>query len=256
MTMDATTAPGPEMGAGSRLINVLFAPAKTFESVARKPGWNWLVPVAILVVLSVIGAVVVAPKIDVDDAVRIQMGKMDKLRPNMTDTQRAQIEDRVRSSMTSFTSGPLRFVGTLFVLVPMFLVPLFYHGIAAAFGKGTQYVTVLAGYAYVQTVQVIKAILILAVASTRSSISILEVNTLVKSNLAALLDPETASRALLSLAASIDVFELWAVALGSIALARTTRLSARAAATTVVGLWLAWVLCQVVLALIGSAFGG
>jgi len=255
------SAPGPigtggEMGAGSRLFNVYFSPSQVFESIGRKRGWDFLIPIVILLALTILGAMIIAPKIDVDDAVRMQMQRMEKIRPGMTDGDRAKIEEQSRKSMTAFTSGPLRFVATVFALIPILLVPLFYHGIASAFGAGTKYLTVVAGYAYVQMVQVIKGILMLAVAAPRKSIGMLEVNSLLKSNLGAFLDPETTSRPLLTLASSVDIFEIWAIVVGSIALSRVTRLTPKAAALTVTGLWLAWVCLQLVGALIGSAFGG
>jgi len=259
MNVESTPQPvgsGGEMGLGSRLVNVFFAPAKTFESIARKPGWDWIVPVLLLVALGVVGALVVAPKIDVDDAVRVQMERIEKSRPGMTDTDREQIEGAIRKSMGSFTQGPLRFVAPLFVLIPLFLVPAIYLGVSAAWGKAGRYLTIVAGYAWVQMVQVVKSILVLAVASTRSSISIREINSLVKSNAGAFMDPETSSWALLTLASNVDVFEIWAIALGAIALSKTTRLTPKGAFGTVFGVWLVWVAVQTVGALIGAAFGG
>jgi hypothetical protein len=255
-SMQGPVGAGGEMGAVSRLINVFFSPSKLFESIARKRGWDWMVPVAILVVLSIAGAMVVSPKLDVDEAVRVQMQRMEKARPGMTDADRAKMEEAVRSSMQKMTGGPLRFVGTAFVLIPLFLVPLFYHGIAAAWGKATSYLTVVAGYAYVQMVQALKGVLMLAVAAPRKTISILEVESLVKSNLGAFMNPETASRPLVTLASSVDVFELWGVALGAIALSRITRLTPKGALLTVAGLWAAWVVVKLLLAVVGAAFGG
>jgi hypothetical protein len=257
--MESTQAPmgtGSEMGVGSRLLNVFFAPAKTFESIGRKRGWDWIVPVVILILVSLIGSIVVAPKLDVDEAVRTQMHRMEKARPGMTDSDRATMEAAVRKQMAMWTQGALRFVTPIFVLVPLFLVPLFYHGIAAAWGKATSYLTVVAGYAYVQMVQVLKGILMLAIAAPRKTISILEVESLVRSNLGAFMDPETASRPLLSIASSLDLFDVWAVVIGSIAMSRITRLTPKGAALTVGGLWGAWVVLKMVGALVGSMFGG
>ncbi len=259
MTME--TAPGPtgvpnEMGAASRLVNVFFSPAKTFESVARKRGWDWAVPVVLLLLLTVVGAMVVSPKLDVDDAVRMQMQRIEKIRPGMTDGDREKIEQATRRSMAAFTTGPLRFVSTIFVVIMILFVPLVYHGIALAWGKATSYLTVVAAYAYVQTIQVLKGILLLAVAVPRKSIGIMEVNSLVKSNVGAFMNAETANRPLLTLASNVDIFEIWAIIIGAIALSRVTRLSPKAAALTVIGVWALWLCVQLAGAVIGSAFGG
>lgn len=257
--MEATPKPiepGGEMGLGAKLANVFFSPAATFESIARRPGWDWLVPVLLILVLGVAGAFVIAPKIDVDDAVRIQMERMEKAQPGMSGADRERIEETSRKSMTAFTQGPLRFVGPLVGVVPVFLVPLFYLGVSAAWGKAGRYLAILGGYAWVQMVQVLKGILMLAIGSTRDSIGIEEIEGLVKSNLGAFLDPGTASRPLFTLASSVDIFEIWAVVLGSIALSKTTRLSPKGAAATVAGLWIVWILVRTGLAAVGSAFGG
>jgi hypothetical protein len=247
---------GSETGAGSRLLNVFFSPAKVFESIARKRGWDWIVPAVILMALSFAGTIVVSPKLDIDEAVRVQMQKMEKARPGMSDADRTKIEEASRRQMTMWTQGGLRFVTPIFALVPLFLVPLFYHGIAAAWGKATSYLTVVAGYAYVQMVQALKGVLMLVVAAPRKSISILEIESLIKSNLGAFMNPETASRPLLSLASSVDVFEIWAVALGAIALSRITRLTPKGALLTVGGLWVAWVVLKLAGAMVAAAFGG
>ncbi|MBZ5638883.1 MAG: YIP1 family protein [Acidobacteriia bacterium] len=247
---------GSEMGAGSRLLNVFFSPSKVFESIARKRGRDWMVPVAILILLGIAGAILVSPKLDVDEAVRVQMQRMEKVRTGMTDADRTKIEEAIRGQMTKMTQGPIRFVWSVLFLVPLFLVPAFYHGIAAAWGKSTSYLSVVAGYAYVQMVQALKGVLLVAVAAPRKSISILEVETLLKSNLGALMNPETASRPLYSLALNVDLFEIWAIVVGVIALSRITRLTPKASALTVGGLWVVWVCIKMIGALIGAAFGG
>jgi len=255
-TTPGSTGATSEMGAVSRLVNVYFSPAKTFESVGRKRGWDWLVPVVILLAMSILGALIVSPKLDVDDAVRQQMQRMEKMRPGMTDGDRAKIEEASRKGMKAMTSGPWRFVATTLVPIMLFFVPLLYHGVALAWGKATSYLTVVAAYAYVQMVQVVKGVLLLAVAAPRKTIGIMEVSSLLKSNLGAFMNPETASRPLVTLASNVDIFEIWAIVVGAIALSRVTRLSTKGAALTVLGLWALWVCVQLAGALIGAAFGG
>ena len=43
MTEASTSPVGPEPGPLARVMGVFFSPTKTFESIARKPGWDWLV---------------------------------------------------------------------------------------------------------------------------------------------------------------------------------------------------------------------
>ena len=67
--------------------------------------------------------------------------------PDMSAEQRTQMETQVRKQYEMGTRGPFRFIGVFFVLLPLFLVPLIYHGVAAAFGKHTTYGRVLTAYA-------------------------------------------------------------------------------------------------------------
>jgi hypothetical protein len=244
------------MGPLARLFGVFTAPAKTFASIARFPGRDWLLPALLLLTVSLVAAVVVTPKLDVDTAIERTLQKLDERMPDMGAEQRAQLEERVRKQYEMGTHGPLRFIGVLFVTVPIFLVPLIYHGIAAAFGKQTTYGRVLTAYAFVQGVLIVKSLLFVAIASSKSSLQLDAMNTVVKSNLAAFLDPETTGAFLRSLAASVDVFEIWALVLGVIALSRVTKFKPGGALAVVGGLWTIYVICAAGLTALGAAMGG
>lgn len=246
---------GQEMGVFERLVGVFFSPAKTFESIARKPGTDWLVPVAVMVALVLVSAFTINPKLDVDSAVHQTMKKIEQ-RQQLDDAKRTQIEGAMRKQMGFMISGPGRFIAPIIVLVPFFLVPLFYHGIAAAFGASTRYMTVVAGYAWVQLVQALKFVIAIAVSIPRKSIDVNDAQNLVRSNVGAFLNPATTSKAVIALASSIDLFEIWALVLTSIMVAKTTRLSKNAATITVVALWIVWVLIKMGGAALGAAFGG
>src|SRR5262245_10218665 len=91
---------GPEPGALARVVGVFFSPEKTFASIARKPGWDWLVPVVLLMVASFIAQSVMLPKMDVDEAVKQQMKMVEKMSQGKLDSQkRAEIETKTREGM-------------------------------------------------------------------------------------------------------------------------------------------------------------
>jgi hypothetical protein len=54
----------------------------------------------------------------------------------------------------------------------------------------------------------------------------------------------------------VDLFEIWGVVIGSIMLARVTKLSKNAATITVVSVWVLYVILKVCGAALGAAFGG
>lgn len=251
-------APPAEMGPAARLANVLFTPSKVFESIARKPGWDWLVPVAMLLVILFVGSVFTTSKMDIDSAVSQQMKVMEKRQPGMSEEQKEKIETAIRGQMKFFMSTPGRLVSMLFLLVPIFVVPGFYHGIAAAFGKGIRYFPVVAGYAYAQIPMILYWLLSIIVTLPRDKIDVedAQLYRLVKSNVGAFLDPETTNRALLALASSIDLFSLWGLALTALMVSKTTKFTLKGAFAVVGGLWGIWVLIQMALGAVQSAFAG
>ncbi len=250
---------GPELGALARLTGVFFSPAKTFESIARKPGWDWLVPVALVMAAFFVSQSATITKIDIDEAVKTQMKFVDKMAgANLDPKQREEMVEQTRLGMEKQKSPVRRGLNTLFIFIPVLIVPLIYHGVAAAFGAKTKYLTVVAGYAYTQIIQIIPQLLTAVVAWPQETLDASDVQfaRVLKSNLGAFLDFDTTSKAVLAVASSVDVFDIWAFFVGSIALSKTTRFSPSAARYTVGGVWLAYILLKVVLGVMYSAFTG
>jgi hypothetical protein len=250
---------GPEPGPLARVVGVIFSPEKTFASIARKPGWDWLVPVALLMVASFIAQGATLPKMDVDDALKQQMKMVEKMSgPNLTAEKRAEIEAKARESMERGKSPVRRALNTLFVLIPILLTPLIYHGLAAAFGAKTSYFKVLCGYAYTWSIFIIPTLLTAVVAMPRDKLDASDVQfqRVLKSNVAAFMDFETTSKVILAILSSVDVFDIWAFFVGSIALSKTTRLSKNSARMVVGGVWLAYIVLKICLAAMYSAFAG
>lgn len=246
----------PETGPFARLIGTFTSPARTFESIAAKPGWDWLLPLILILAMSIVASSMIGPKLDVDTMVSKQMEAVEKRSPQMSDADKEKTESAIRKQMEFFTSGAGKFVGAGFIIVAIFFVPAVYHGAAAAFGVKRSYLGVVAGYTYVQLVQFVKGILFLPIAMSRETIDPNEINRLIKSNLGAFLDPESTGKVAMTLASNIDIFEIAAIVLGSIALSKTTKFSPRGAAYTVIGVWVVWLLVQLAGAAIGAAFGG
>jgi len=258
-TDGSTPTTGPEPGALARVVGVFVSPAKTFESIARKPGWDWLVPVVLLMVGSFIAQTVMLPKMDVDDAVKTQMKIVDNMsKGSLGEEKRAEIEKTARSKFEAGKTPVRRALNTLFIFIPILLVPAIYHGLAAAFNAKTTYLKVLSGYAYTWTIYVVPILLSAVVAIPRVSLDATEINfqRVLKSNVAAFLDFETTSKVLLAVLSSVDVFDIWAFFVGSIALSKTTKLSSSGAKYVVGGVWLSYILLKVCLGGLYSMFMG
>jgi hypothetical protein len=196
---------------------------------------------------------------DVDEAVKTQMKFIDKMsKGSLTEEKRAEIETKTREGIEAQQRPVRRGLNTLFLFIPVFVVPAIYHGLAAAFGTKTNYMKVVAGYAYTQVIYVIPALLTAVVAYPRQTIDANDINfqRVLKSNLAAYLDFDTTSKPLLAAASSIDVFDIWVFIVGSIALSKTTRFSKSGARWVVGGVWLTYILCKMALGGVYSAFMG
>src|SRR4249920_2978381 len=219
-----TSFSGPEPGPLARVIGVFFSPAKTFESIARKPGWDWLVPLVLVMVGSFIAQSAMLPKMDVDEAVKTQMKMIDKMaKGSIPEEKRAEIERNAHEKIKAGASPVRRAINTLFILIPILMVPGIYHGLAAAFNAKTTYFKVLCGYAYTWSLYIIPLLLTAVVAMPRVSLDANEIQfqRVLKSNVAAFLDFETTSKVLLAILSSVDVFDIWAFFVGSIALSKT-----------------------------------
>jgi hypothetical protein len=202
---------------------------------------------------------VTVPKIDVDAAVSEQMKFVEKMsQGNLGDAQRTEIETKTREGIEAGKKPIRRAMNCFFFLIPLFFVPAVYHGLAAAFGAKTRYMTVVAGYAFTQVIQLIPLLLTAVVAWPKETLDAAEVQfgRVLKSNVAAFMDFDTTNKALLGLLSSVDVFDIWAFVVGSIALSKTTNFSKSAARWVVGGVWLAYIVLKMALGAGYSAFMG
>lgn len=256
--VEPVTDPKSELGPIARLIGVFTAPSTTFASIDRKPGWDWLLPAALVVIAIFTLQMMATTKIDVDDAVKTQMRFVDKMsQGKLDDASRQKIEQQTRDGIEAGKSPVRLALNSLIVLVVILIVPLIYHGIAAAFGQKKTYLRVLSGYAYTQTITIIPLLLTSAIASTRETIDATELQfyRLLKSNVAAFLDFDSTSKVLLALLSSVDVFDIWAFVVGGIALSHTTQFSRKGAYGVVGSVWGAYIAIKMVLGALYGAFG-
>lgn len=247
--IESTTPAGGEPGTFARIAGVFFSPAKTFESIRRKPGW--VVPMVVLLLWTLVSGFLVTSRIDVDAVLKKQVDKAEAQGRTIPPEQL----DKMRPMTAMFIKISFLFIAC-WVVGALFLVPAIYHGLTSVAGKAGSYLAVVSAYTHVQFVQVIKGALLLAVALPKTSVDPDSFPTLLKSNLAAYFDPESLTPALRALLTNVDVFDLWGVALCIIALPRVTRLSTQGAAAIVLGCWALWILVSVGLAGLGAAFGG
>ena len=237
------------MGVVQRLFGVYTSPSKTFEDIAARPGWDWLLPVALIIAGFFALQSLALPKIDVDQAVKDQMKMMGRFAQNMTDAQRAEMEKGMREGFEAQKNPARRAVGGLVILGVVLFVPALYRGISAAFGRKATYKRLVAGYAYTWMIYLIPTVLTILIVATRSEIdpNELQYSRVLKSNLAALLDFETTSKPLLGFLSSIDIFDIWGFVVGSIAVSKMTEFTRKGAYAVVGSVWGLYTLIKVCL---------
>jgi uncharacterized membrane protein len=255
----SATPTGPEMGVFSKLVNVLFSPSQVFESVARKPGWDWLLPVALMCCGMFFVQTVVPSKIDADEAVKAQMKIVERFSGGeIPEAQREEIEKRTREEIEKQKNPVRKLIAIPFLFGVVLLVPAIYKGIAAAMGVPAKYKALLAGYAWVQIPYILAGFLTGLVAMPKDRIAVYDAQFMrvLKSNIGAMLPWDTTHKAVLALLSSVDLFDIWALALGAIMVSKTTGFSKKGAYGVVGGVWGVYILLKVVGGVLMQSFGG
>ena len=258
MTESGIGAPAaPGMGVVQKLVGVLFSPGKTFEAIAAsKPGWDWLVPIVLLMLCAVVYQSVTTPRFDKEGAIAETMAKIEA-NPRIPAEQKQEIAKNVRGQFEMGEKPLWRVVGALAMLIPVFAVSLIYWGIAKAFGKTPTYMKLVAGYSWCLIAPAIYWLLTAAVVFPRDKLGLFETQNmlLLKSNPAAFMGPDSGA-AIVTLLSFVDVFVIWGLFLRATMLEKVAGFKTGAAwgvAGTVLGLW---VLIRAGLAALGQMFGG
>lgn len=216
-----------ESGFG-RVIGALISPEKTFRSIAERP--TWVVPLLLLMLVTGLVGFAAGDRVDFEKQIRQQMAERGG----------ASEEDIQRGVEFMETFGKVLFAA------PAVLAPLVYLLIALIFLVALRLSGSEIGYGQSFSVTlhsmmpwVIHALLSFPLILRQETIDpeAMERGGLLMSNLAALA-PEDASKVLLGLLASLDLFTVWTLILLTIGYRVVARVSTATAATVAVTLWL------------------
>ncbi|HYS54801.1 MAG TPA: Yip1 family protein [Thermoanaerobaculia bacterium] len=214
----------PKPSGVQRIVGVLISPDETFASIARQP--DFLVPLILILVGSVIGGIIFAQRVDFMSAAREAMEE----RGNMTE---AQIDSAVRIGSIigkSFAyASPLVSVIALLVVAAVMLLAFRLMG-----GEGT-FQQAFATTTYAWMPGLIKSIIITIIIAVKSGVTAVDLPTLVRSNLAFLVTMKEHPM-LFSLLASIDIFGIWTLVLFIIGFAHVGKVSKAKSAAIVITL--------------------
>lgn len=228
-----------------RIAGVLFAPAETFQDIARKP--DVLAPLLIILLIGYVTTILVMPKIDISSITAQQAEQMRKQNPNVGDEQLAQIERMTAASVKVFGwLGPLFGLAIYAIVAGIFLLAFRLFG-----GEGT-YKQALSTTLYAWVPLVLFGILVSVVVMARGTFDPTTAATLVKSNPAFLVDMKE-QPILFSLLSNFDVFTIWTLFLLVVGFSTLSKSSRAKAAMIVIGLWAAFVVVKLGFAALGAS---
>lgn len=225
----------PKPNTFQRLVGVLTAPDETFASIVRRP--NWLTPLLLMVVLSIVGAVVLVPRIDINSS----------------------LQEQAEMSGRPLDPHAAKFVGA-FVKMTMYVSPLIAIAIIALcaillliafrmFGGEGEFSQAFSIVLYSWTPQLIRSIVSMIVLLQRPSFKLMEMQEPIRSNLSFLVQMKT-QPFLFALLGSLDIFTFWTLFLLVVGFARMSRFSRTKSAVIVLTMWAG----MTALKLIGPAF--
>ncbi len=228
------------IGGFARLVSVFSSPGEVFADIGRKPTW---VLCLILTTLIAIGAQLAAiPHIDMEATIRARMAE------RSTEISDEQMDTIMQRADKFAYIGPVASV----VVVPLIMVilaALYLLGMKMS-GSDVDFLHTFSAtlHAYWPS-GLIKAALAVVLMQRVGKLPADEMQHLVKSNLGAFLSPET-PKWLGALASTVDIFNLWALALLVIGLSVVGGIDRKRAGVVVGVIWLLWIVGKVGLALI------
>ncbi len=228
-----------------RLVGVLVAPSETFASIARRP--SWVVALIVLVLLSFASAMVSVPRIDWEEATRLQL---EQSNPEMT------AEEIEQTAAMGAKLGPITsFTAPVIVAISYFLLALVCWISFRLIGAELTYRMSLATSIHATIPSGVVSLLGLAVMLPQETLDLerLQSGAYVKSSLAAFLGDGIGPVAN-TLLGSIDFFSIWTVVLLAIGFSTTGKVARGRATIAALSLWALWIAFKVGLAAIGQAF--
>jgi hypothetical protein len=225
------------MGGASKVLNTFFEPRRVFESLRIRP--TWLVPVIIVALLGMGFFYYTFPY--------IMKEQVQNIRDNdrIPEEQKERIIERMgEAEHPPIWQMAIAPAGTLISLVIVAAVLFFAFNVLMGGDAGFR--RVLSVYCYSSLVAIPAMIV-------KFPLVMMKGNVNVQTSLALLLSPDDKGSFLYSVLSSFDIFTLWQVILVSVGLGVMYKFSTKKAFTTVVILWVVWILAKSGLS---SIFGG
>jgi hypothetical protein len=217
----------PKPNSFQRIIGALFSPDATFASIARRP--DWVVPLLLILVLALANGILISPRMDFGAPAREAMAQ----NKNMTQEQMERAE-----KMSIGIGKVARFIAPVFMALAMIItagVLLVAVRLMGGEGDFKQAFSVTC-YAWLPNVLQSIVLTIIVFAKGATAINPTTIPTIVRSNLAFLVDMKSQPMAF-ALLSSLDAFTIWVVVLLIIGFAYVGKISKAKSSVAVVSLW-------------------
>jgi hypothetical protein len=217
------------------LLDVVFEPSRVFRSVMESGAW--LAPFLIAIVLTAAVSGVLMKKLDYERSVRDQYASYHQQPSEQEVAHAVEMQQKMRPLLPLF--GIFGYCFAFFGAVLMLAIGAQMAGSTEGFRK------VLSIHAYAQVPTIVATGAVLAVAALRdnASMTFVEAQSLIKSNVGAFLSPDAAAP-LKTLCSSLDVFSIATVILLSFGFRQLPGLSRRTGAVLPVAMWAGYVLLK------------
>ena len=245
----AAPVPAPETkNSFQRIAGALYAPVSTFADIARRP--DILVPLLLIIIVSYVTIAASMSRIDFEGMMAQQQEQMQKKNPNMSEADMERVQKfAAAAAKVGIWFSPL--IITLgFVIAAGILLLIF-----RLFGGEGNYKQALSATVYAWMPRLIAGILGTIVVLARGKVDVMEMQTILKSNPAFLVDMKE-QPVLFSLLTNFDIFGLWSLVLIIIGFAALSKSSMAKSAAIVLSLWVVVVLVKVAFAAMGAGMQG
>ena len=251
--MATTTMPTPEsqpqaaISPVGRIIGMFFSPKPTFEDIVRRP--SWIAPVALILVLSLVGVVSLNSHFDWRGYISQQIEKSPRASSLSADQKQQQIEGGAKfAPIMAYAFGIP--VPILMLLVVALVYWGAYNLMAGAGANFAQSFAIIA-HAWVP-ISVTGSIIFLLVLFIKP-VGSFDLDNPVATNLAVIL-PEDASKWLQGLCKNVDLFEIWKLLLIGMGFAAVNprKLKGAKPYTIAFGVFIVYVVCRTAIAFVMS----
>ena len=229
----------------ARIVGIITSPTETFREIASKP--SFVAPLIVIIGFFIIFALVYTSKTDMAEMMRIQLEKSGRLDQIPLDQQEAVLSKAAKIGSYSMVIGGAIAIPLVFVVVAAVL-----HLVGTLANAETNFKRVFSvtTYSFIPGIfhSILGTLLLLL-----KRINTTSIESLVKSNLGAMLGYELGKGALSKALYSVDLFTIWSLVLLGIGYSQVSKFSTKRSIIIVFALWALWIFVRVTL---GGVFGG